>query len=1051
MNSELIYQNYHRHSHHSNPITPDSAVNNEAYAKRAKELGHGIIASGEHGWQGYYYETFELAKKYGLKFIFSTEAYWVKNRFEQDNTNSHIILIAKNENGRRAINSVLSEANITGYYYKPRLDLELLLSLPPNDVFVTTACGFFWKYNDIEDILLKLHNHFKNNLMLEVQYHHTDIQKTINKRILELSKKYKIDYIMGCDSHFIYLEDAKERENVLEAKGIRYEDEDGWFMDYPSGEEAFNRFKIQNILSDEEIVHAINNTNIILSFEDIIFTKDIKLPTLYPDKTQEERDLIFVEVINERWNDVKQTISKEKHPLYMEEIAKEVKCVIDTKMSDYFLIDYHLVKNAVKKGGIITRSGRGSGVSFYINKLLGFTNVDRISAKVHMYPERFMSVTRILETVSLPDLDLNLGNVEVFAEAQTELLGEGHSYPMIAFGTFKTKSAFKLYAKSQNLDFDIANEVSQQIEKFEKALSYADDDEKDLITIEDYVDSEYLPLIEESKKYQGIISDKKAHPCGYLLYSGDIKSEIGLIKCKSESTGKETITTVIDGAIAEKYKFLKNDLLKVDVVLGNQKIYDRIGIKPLTIDQLLDKTYGNKKVWDIYAKGLTACINQTEQDKTKQKVINYKPTNISELTAFIAGIRPSFKSMYDVFEKRIPFVYEVKAFDKLLQTEELPFSFVLYQEQIMATLSYAGFPSGETYTIMKAISKKKEEIILPLKDRFIKGFGDKIKEEEPYLSNEHIHEKCIQVWTIIENSVAYGFNASHAYCVSCDSLDGAYLKAEYPYEFYEVMLNHYAEKGNKEKISSLVSEMQKGFNINLGSYKFRADNRGFREDKKNQVIYPSLRSIKYLNQQVADELYELGKKQYDTFIDLLIDILENTACNTKQLKILILLDYFSEFGNSRYLETIYDCFCDKYKKTHCDKTKVKRKEALITYMLDIRTKPYTPDVKMRVELEYLGHIETTVPSVPDTYYMVEDVSKKYTHPMITLYRIKDGSTLTIKCKNKYYDKNPFKQFDIIKISEIKEEFKYKKSKTSKTGFEETDQLEDVLAKWIIVE
>jgi DNA polymerase III alpha subunit len=1051
MNGEFIYQNYHKHSHYSNPITPDSAVDNEAYAKRAKELGHGIIASGEHGWQGYYYETFELAKKYGLKFIFSTEAYWVKNRFEPDNTNSHIVLIAKNENGRRAINSVLSEANITGYYYKPRLDLELLLSLPSNDVFVTTACGFFWKYEDIEDILVKLHNHFKTNLMLEVQYHHTDIQKSINERILELSKKYNIDYIMGCDSHYIYPEDAKERENVLEAKGIRYDDENGWFMDYPSGEEVYKRFKQQGILSDEEIVHAMKNTNVILEFDNIEFDKKIKLPTLYPDKTQEERDNIFIKLINERWNAVKDTIPKEKHLLYMEEITKEVKCVIDTKMADYFLIDYHLVKNAVKKGGIITRSGRGSGVSFYINKLLGFTNVDRISAKVHMYPERFMSTTRILETVSLPDLDLNLGNPEVFAEAQTELLGEGHSYPMCAFGTFKTKSAFKLYAKSQNLDFDVANEISQQIEKFEKALSYADDDEKDLILIEDYVDSEYLPLIEESKKYQGIISDKKAHPCGYLLYSGDIKSEIGLIKCKSESTGKETITTVVDGAIAEKYKFLKNDLLKVDVVLVNKKVYDRIGIEPLTIDELLQKTYNNKKVWDIYAKGFTACINQTEQDKTKQKVANYCPTNISELTAFIAGIRPSFKSMYDVFEKRVPFSYEVKAFDKLLQTEELPFSFVLYQEQIMATLSYAGFPSGETYTIMKAISKKKEEIILPLKDRFIKGFGDRIKEEEPYLSNELIYEKCIQVWTIIENSVAYGFNASHAYCVSCDSLDGAYLKAEYPYEFYEVMLNHYAEKGNKDKIASLVIEMQKGFDIKLGQYKFRADNRGFKSDKENHVIYPSLKSIKYLNQQVANELYELSKTNYDTFIDLLIDILENTSCNSKQLKILILLDYFSEFGNSHYLETIYDYFCDKYKKTHCEKTKIKRKDELISFMLDAKIKSYTPDIKMKTELEYLDHIETTVPSLPKEYYMIADISKKYTHPMVTLYCMKDGLVITIKCKNKYFDKNPFKKFDIIKVAEIKQEFKYKKSKTSKTGFEKTDQLEDVLARWVIVE
>ena len=182
-------QNYHRHSCYSNIFVPDSAATNEEYAKRAKELGHKIISSVEHGWQGYYFETYELAKKYDLKFVFGAEAYWVKDRKKEyevfdsetkevkkdkdgtivkqkDKKNCHVILLAKNENGRQAINSILSTANIDGYYFKPRVDLELLLSLPSNDVFVTTACIAFWQYDDSEEIVQKLYNHFGNNLML---------------------------------------------------------------------------------------------------------------------------------------------------------------------------------------------------------------------------------------------------------------------------------------------------------------------------------------------------------------------------------------------------------------------------------------------------------------------------------------------------------------------------------------------------------------------------------------------------------------------------------------------------------------------------------------------------------------------------------------------------------------------------------------------------------------------------------------------------------------------------------------------------------------------
>ena len=188
-------QNYHRHSCYSNIFTPDSAATNEEYAKRAVELGHKIISSVEHGWQGDYFGCFELAKKYNLKIVFGAEAYWVKDRqkeypngfnkngeetFAKDRSNRHIIILAKNENGRQSINDVLSTANETGYYFKPRVDLELLLSLPAEDVFITSACIAFSGYEDTEEIIKLLHGHFGDNFMLEIQYHDTEKQKEWN-------------------------------------------------------------------------------------------------------------------------------------------------------------------------------------------------------------------------------------------------------------------------------------------------------------------------------------------------------------------------------------------------------------------------------------------------------------------------------------------------------------------------------------------------------------------------------------------------------------------------------------------------------------------------------------------------------------------------------------------------------------------------------------------------------------------------------------------------------------------------------------------------------
>jgi DNA polymerase III alpha subunit len=139
-----------------------------------------------------------------------------------------------------------------------------------------------------------------------------------------------------------------------------------------------------------------------------------------------------------------------------------------------------------------------SGVSYFTNNLLGFTKIDRIGASVKMHPERFISPTRILESKSLADLDLNTGNPEIFAEAQTEVFvdaygeaGKEFAYPMIAYGTMKAKSAWKMYARAKNIDFDLANIVSEQIERYETALKHADDEEKEDIKIYDYVDEQY--------------------------------------------------------------------------------------------------------------------------------------------------------------------------------------------------------------------------------------------------------------------------------------------------------------------------------------------------------------------------------------------------------------------------------------------------------------------------------------------------------------------------------------------------------------------------------
>ena len=1234
-------QNYHKHTYYSHIfISADSPVSQEDYAKRCKELGHKVLSSVEHGWQGNYFETFELAKKYDLKCVIGSEVYWVQDRqkeyptdkknkageviYNKDKSNNHLVILAKNNNGRECLNDILSEANISGYYYRPRVDLELILSLPSDDVFITSACIAFngYGYEKSDEIILKLHNKFKNNFMLEIQYHNTDMQKEWNKHLLELSEKYGIQLIVGLDSHYIYPEQEEQRDFLLKYRGISYDNEIDWYMDYPDDKTVMDRFLEQGIFTKEQIQKAMDNTDIILSFEDYddlpIFNKDIKLPTLYPNLSTEEKEQKYVALITNKFKEYakKNKLSKEDIKKYKQGIQMEINTYKDTGMVDYPLIDYEIVKKGIEKGGLITNSGRGcftgdalirtkkglkrldkikigdevkdmygkyqvvtdtfcynikeplikihhyykshyfstctldhklfvcrnltrqwieaqdlrdgdylclpnalveiksieylppkktkvyditvknshsyilndmivhnSAVGYFTNTLCGFSQIDRFKADIKLYPERFISTTRILETKSLPDIDLNISNLEAFEEAQREVLGESHVFPMIAYGTLQKKAAFKLCAKVNEIDFKIANEVSEQIGEYEKALKDADGEE---INIEDYIDKEYLQYIEMSENFENIVSDKKKAPSAYLLYQGDIRREIGLIKCKSSSTKKEYIVCCMDGATAENFKFLKNDLLIVNSILLINKVFERIGIPIFDVNTLLEKTKNNKKVWDIYANGYCIGVNQVEQDASKSKAEKYKPSSIAELSAFVAACRPGFKSMYKKFENRENFSWGIKSLDNLIRTEQLPVSFLFFQEQVMSVLNYAGFPMDECYGIIKAIAKKHPEKVKPLKSKFIKGFKDKLIEVDN-LSEKEAQENSEKVWQIINDNCSYSFNSSHAYCMAVDSLYQAWQKAEYPYEFYEVLLQYFSDKGRKDKVALLKNEMKVAFGISEGKYKFREDNRKFKLDKKNKCIYPSLSSIKGLNNTVANSLYSLRNNEYPSFYELLVDLKKTKIVSTKvsqKLEALIKINYFSEFGDINELLKKSEVFFKLYGRKSINKNNLEEYE-LPEYLIEkysTQTEKTYKDIdcesvikamfehhiefekckfskRLEYEYSYLGYINSTSNKIPKDYYFVESIQNN----LVNLVNLQDGSKLKIKYRRgwkSFFSEHPFKEYDIIHITDIHEENKKQVlkdedgkpilTKTGKKRFIEIDEQEPILGKWNII-
>jgi DNA polymerase III alpha subunit len=299
-------------------------------------------------------------------------------------------------------------------------------------------------------------------------------------------------------------------------------------------------------------------------------------------------------------------------------------------------------------------------------------------------------------------------------------------------------------------------------------------------------------------------------------------------------------------------------------------------------------------------------INQCEKEGTSARVAKYKPNNISMLCAFIAAIRPGFKSMYKIFESKQPFSYNVKAFDDLIQTEEMPMSFVLYQEQEMAALNYAGISMSECYTAIKNIAKKRKEKVLAYHDVFINGFNKAMIENEGK-TPEEASKLSSELWQIIEDSASYSFNASHSYCVALDSLYGAWLKSHHPIAFYECFMQIQEEKGAKDKINKAKDEAEDYYNVKFPPYRFGQDNRQITGDIEANSINNALSSIKNYSNNIAEILYECSLEEHKTFMDVM-KWLDKRSIKTAKVQPLIKIDYFMRFGNCVELLRINEMF-----------------------------------------------------------------------------------------------------------------------------------------------
>ena len=430
----------------------------------------------------------------------------------------------------------------------------------------------------------------------------------------------------------------------------------------------------------------------------------------------------------------------------------------------------------------------------------------------------------------------------------------------------------------------------------------------------------------------------------------------------------------------------------------------------------------------------------------KQLIQRYKPHSLAELSAWVAAIRPGFASLLNHFLDRKPYTTGVKELDNLLQDS---FHYMLYQESIMSYLVFLGIEEKETYDIIKKIAKKKfkEEELKELKEKLLQGWINKVGKEEGF------HE----TWQVVEDAAHYSFNASHALSVAIDSLYGAYLKAHYPLEYFTVTLSLYSD--DMERTANLINEL-KYFNIKIHNVKFGKSGADYMMDKETNSIYKGISSIKFCNAQIADELYELSKNNYNSFPELLRDINEKTSVNSRQLIILTILDFFSDFGKNKYLLDVIQ-LCNGVKEDK--KNGIKAKPALLTvkqikkdkmeelgiseYLMTkyagketakqysqidnlglvnemikrIENKPLDVISQVKAEQLYLEYVIYTNPKVSKDYWIVIEYRhyKEARKPYVTLHNLNTGEDIKTRIKSvKIYENNPFGLYSVLKVTEF---------------------------------
>lgn len=821
----------------------DGAIKIEDLVKKAKELGYRAVGISDHGNLFGSYQFYKTLKKEGIKPIIGMEAYFTTgSRFDRrskgsednitDKHNHHLILIAKDDTGLKNLFQLSTLAYKEGFYYKPRIDYELLERYG-GGLIALTAClkgvpTYYASLNETqkaEEWVKRFKDIFGDDLYLELQANDLEEQRIANRNLIEIAKKYGVKLIATNDSHYLNPEDREAhtvlmaiqmKKTLLEVAkgGLRCSNEG---LHFAGPEEVWRKFEGKF----EGWERALLNTLEVMEKTADSFSLFDNTRYLLPNYEVPEgmtlgehlRDLA-VKGLRQRISRGQARDSKD----YWERLEYELEVINRMGFAGYFLIVQDFI-NWAKKEGIPVGPGRGSAAGSLVAYAVGITDVDPI--KHGLLFERFLNPER----VSMPDIDVDFcqDNRDRVVDYVREKYGKENVAQIITYNVMKAKQTLRDVARAMGLSYSTADQLAKLIPQGDVQGTW--------LSLEEMYSTPIKVLKERYGHHRGDIEDNALKFRKLCRESPEIDRLVqiamrleGLTRHTSlHAAGvviaPEPLSELIpmfydrDGTAATQY-----DMTRLEE-LGLLKM-DFLGLKTLTelksMRELLRETKGievdllalptdDTKVFELLQEGNTTGVFQLESRGMKDLLRRLKPDSFEDIVAVLALYRPGpLKSgLVDRYINRKHGKEQVEyPFPELEGILKETYGVILYQEQVMKISQIlAGFTPGEADTLRKAIGKKKKDLMEQMREKFIRGAV-----ERGYPEN-----KIKKLWDDIEKFASYSFNKSHSVAYGYISYWTAYMKAHYPAEFFTVKLT--TEKNDNKFINLVKDARFMGFEI----------------------------------------------------------------------------------------------------------------------------------------------------------------------------------------------------------------------------------------------